>query len=235
MDSVAAGQNVAKDPQQAASNDPNFDAIVQQIMTNANNAKVDPAADMALAKHQSQVDNANMMARMGASGFGTSGAAAALSGNINTDMLRQLASLQNTAATTNAGLQQNAFNDIMTYQNSEKADAARKAAIDAANIDAGGFVDKDHNGTDDTTGLGKDAYDLGFQVSNTSATPANEGAYNAINWMFTPGSDQRPFQMSPAQAAQAKHSGWTVKQGGLYGHQMMYQDPVNGMWYVETT
>lgn len=210
---------------------PNFDQQAQDALQGMYGAHVDPTADKAQAQHQSQVNNANLMARMGASGFGTSGASGVLSSNIQADLARQLAQLDNQAAITNSQLSGNALNAGLGQRSADRSDAALQAGISAGVTGATGFTDTNRDGKDDVTGLTSSQINSGLGVSNLDATrkslPLDQGLFDHA------GSQNKPFVLQPNELAAVQAAGWrhlTVNYGGRPVD--VYQDPVNGSFYA---
>lgn len=204
-------------------------------------APVNAAVDA--AKGALQQNQADMMARMGAAGFGTSGAAINLSGNMQARAARELANeindirlKQNADARAERGLNHQIE---VANRGFEKEVSEEMAAQDAATIAAGGFVDRNNDGFQDYQPEGKNITEAQWNAYwDLTHGPADRQHYGDLDWGAgiaamddKNGSVNNPFLLykdeDPRLAGLIPVSG-----PGKRGMKMWY-DPQTRIYYME--
>ncbi len=224
--------------------------VTQNTTNPAVQTQIDMAAKFAADKkavldqsqrtgEQAQVDN---MARLGASGFGTSGALAATGANIRTDQGIKLAGALGALEDRQFGQQrqvnQDFFQEDQRQRGNAREDADQQARLEAANAAAGGFVDVDKNGKDDTSGLTEQQFGAGngLRVQHAEGGRNVGDTVDPFSAMWyatqTPGGQSNPFLLNSAEFANIASYGFRQVGTDQRTGQPVYQDPASGDYYV---
>lgn len=162
-------------------------------------------AAQAMVERDAQGSQRALEARLGASGFGTSGLMGALSGNIRADAARELAQQFSTIdrqsrddIRADRGLnEQVRQNDI----NNGRADAAMEAALAAAAAEAG-FIDMNNDNKDDASGLSLDGTVASNRVTGGKHRNLGDHVFDTMGPLsipyagLKPGSQENPLLLS---------------------------------------
>lgn len=176
-------------------------------------------------------------ARMGAAGFGTSGALGAATENMRSDAARA-------AAQDILGEQHNAENRWrqnvtagIGAQDSDRGLSMQEQKYQnelalAQEAQHPNWHDTNNDGKDDVNGQTLEEYQSGAAFGQKLGLEGNH-EYNDMGLfsMFDAGgSENKPFSVGQENEAQMQSRGWRMKQG--FGGARKYQDPNTGTWYV---
>jgi hypothetical protein len=197
-------------------------------------------AAVAASKGALQQSQADLMARMGAAGFGSSGAAASLTGNLQSQAARELANeinnitlRQKADARAERGLEHQIDTDDRRLDADE---AARQAELDSQTIAAGGFVDRDGNGFQDHQPTGVNLTEEQWYAGQDLRTQTTRQHYGdldlgaGIHAMGDKnGGVNNPYILYKSEDPTA--AGLVYVGAGPRGYKM-FKDPVTGDYYI---